>query len=46
MWTAALATMNLLDGASRDVWSVNTRGEYLERAGEIEGELKDLELVG
>jgi protoporphyrinogen oxidase len=46
MWTAALATLNLVDGGSRDVWSVNTRGEYLERAGEIEGELEELELVG
>jgi protoporphyrinogen oxidase len=46
MWTAALATMNLMDGGSRDVWSVNTRGEYLERAGEVEGELEELELVG
>ena len=42
MATAILATMNLIDGGSRDVWSVNTRGEYLEQ----EGELDDLELVG
>lgn len=46
MATAILATMNLIDGGSRDVWSVNTRGEYLERQGEIEGELEGLELVG
>ncbi|MGH2956598.1 MAG: NAD(P)/FAD-dependent oxidoreductase [Solirubrobacterales bacterium] len=46
MATAILATMNLIDGGSRDVWSVNTRGEYLEREGEVEGELDDLELVG
>ena len=46
MWTAALATMNLIDGGSRDVWSVNTRGEYLETAGEVEGELEGFELVG
>jgi protoporphyrinogen oxidase len=46
MWTAALATMNLVDGGSRDVWSVNTRGEYLERGAEVEGELEGLELAG
>jgi protoporphyrinogen oxidase len=33
MWTAALATMNLLDGTEHDVWSVNTEEEYHE-AGE------------
>ena len=46
MWTAALATMNLIDGGSRDVWSVNTKGEYLETAGEVEGQLEGFELVG
>ena len=45
MWTAMLATMNLIDGAAQDVWSVNTRGDYLERGEEIEDELGDLELV-
>src|SRR3712207_3782585 len=30
MWTAILATLNLLEGASYDVWSVNTEAEYLE----------------
>ena len=30
MWTAMLATVNLLDGAEHDVWSVNTEAEYLE----------------
>jgi protoporphyrinogen oxidase len=34
MWTAILATLNVLDGAEHDVWSVNTEAEYLE-----EGEL-------
>jgi protoporphyrinogen oxidase/predicted dehydrogenase len=34
MWTAILATLNLLDGAGHDVWSVNTEADYLE-----EGEL-------
>jgi hypothetical protein len=36
MWTAILATLNLIDGTSHDVWSVNTDSEYLE-----EGELVD-----
>jgi protoporphyrinogen oxidase/predicted dehydrogenase len=34
MWTAILATLNVLDGAEHDVWSVNTEADYLE-----EGEL-------
>jgi protoporphyrinogen oxidase len=42
MWTAVLATMNLIDGGFRDVWSVNTRGEYLERREEISVELEEL----
>ncbi len=46
MWTAVLATMNVLDGDSRDVWSVNTRGEYLERHEQVESELEGLEAVG
>jgi protoporphyrinogen oxidase len=41
MWTAALATRNLLEGASHDVWSVNTSGEYLEE-GELSEELAGL----
>ena len=36
MWTAILATSNLLDGRQHDVWSVNTEAEYLE-----EGHLVD-----
>jgi protoporphyrinogen oxidase len=36
MWTAILASLNLLDGASHDVWSVNTEAEYHE-----EGEIVD-----
>jgi protoporphyrinogen oxidase len=36
MWTAILAALNLAEGASYDVWSVNTEEEYLE-----EGELVD-----
>lgn len=30
MWTAALATRNLVAGESHDVWSVNTEDTYLE----------------
>ncbi|HWQ23047.1 MAG TPA: NAD(P)/FAD-dependent oxidoreductase [Gaiellaceae bacterium] len=44
MWTAILATLNLLDGTSYDVWSVNTEAAYLEE-GEIVDELLDVELV-
>lgn len=36
MWTAVLGVLNLLDGASHDVWSVNADAEYHE-----EGELHD-----
>jgi UDP-galactopyranose mutase len=36
MWTALLATMNVLDGAEHDVWSVNTEAEYLEEGSVIE----------
>lgn len=36
MWTAILATLNVIDGAAHDVWSVNVDAEYLE-----EGELVD-----
>jgi protoporphyrinogen oxidase len=30
MWTAILATFNLIEGTAFDVWSVNTDDEYLE----------------
>jgi protoporphyrinogen oxidase len=30
MWTAVLATLNLIQGSRYDVWSVNTEDEYLE----------------
>jgi protoporphyrinogen oxidase len=46
MWTAILAALNLTDGGDRDIWSVNTRGEYLERAGEAEAELGAINLFG
>jgi protoporphyrinogen oxidase len=36
MWTAILATMNLIDDANNDVWNVNTEADYLE-----EGQLVD-----
>jgi protoporphyrinogen oxidase len=36
MWTAALGTLNLLDGERHDVWGVNADTEYLE-----EGDLRD-----
>jgi protoporphyrinogen oxidase len=41
MWTAALATRNLLDGSSFDVWSVNTSDDYLEASG-LSGGLAEL----
>jgi protoporphyrinogen oxidase len=45
MWTAILATLNLLDGTTHDVWSVNTEAEYHE-AGETVSRLFELDLVG
>jgi protoporphyrinogen oxidase len=45
MWTAILATLNLLDGTNHDVWAVNTEAEYHEE-GKIVDELLDIELVG
>jgi len=45
MWTAILATLNIVDGASYDVWSVNTEAEYHEE-GEVVDALLDVELVG
>ena len=30
MWTAVLAAQNLIDGATHDIWSVNTEADYLE----------------
>jgi protoporphyrinogen oxidase len=36
MWTAVLGALNLIDGASHDVWSVNAEEEYHE-----EGELRN-----
>jgi hypothetical protein len=45
MWTAILATLNLLDDEGYDVWSVNTEEEYLEE-GEAVDEVLDLASVG
>jgi protoporphyrinogen oxidase/predicted dehydrogenase len=36
MWTAALATLNLVDGRRHDVWSVNTEADYLEEGEFVE----------
>ncbi len=36
MWTAALATINQLEGASYDVWAVNTEAVYLEEGEAVE----------
>jgi predicted dehydrogenase/protoporphyrinogen oxidase len=44
MWTAMLATLNYTDGTAHDVWSVNTKAEYLEEGPLAEG-LSDLDLV-
>ena len=36
MWTAILATLNVLDGAEHDVWGVNTEADYLEEGDLVE----------
>ena len=36
MWTAILATLNLIDGTRHDVWSVNTEAEYHEEGEAVE----------
>jgi UDP-galactopyranose mutase len=46
MWTGILAALNLTDGANRDLWSVNTRGEYLEQAGDLDAQLAGIDLFG
>jgi len=30
MWTAILATLNIVDGTEHDIWGVNTEAEYIE----------------
>jgi len=39
MWTAVLASLNLLDGESYDVWSVNTEAAYHEEGEAVEAAL-------
>lgn len=46
MWTAVIAARNLATGSSHDVWSVNTKGEYLERAGDLDVEMAELGISG
>src|SRR6266581_7014838 len=36
MWTAILATLNVVEGARHDVWSVNTEADYLEEGDLVE----------
>ena len=36
MWTAALASLNALDGTQHDVWEVNTEADYLEEGDVVE----------
>jgi protoporphyrinogen oxidase/predicted dehydrogenase len=36
MWTATLATLNLVERARYDVWSVNTEADYLEEGDLVE----------
>ena len=36
MWTGILAAYNTIDGARRDIWSVNTDAEYLEEGQLVE----------
>ena len=45
MWTAVLATLNLLDGTNYDVWSVNTEAEYHEEGEAVDGALQHDEPV-
>jgi protoporphyrinogen oxidase/predicted dehydrogenase len=40
MWTAILAALNIVDGASHDVWNVNTEAEYLEEGKLVEALLE------
>jgi len=39
MWTAILATLNLVDGTDYDVWSVNTEAVYHEEGEAVESAL-------
>jgi protoporphyrinogen oxidase len=44
MWTAVLATLSWIDGQPRDVWSVNTKAEFLEE-GPLAQSVADLDLA-
>ena len=44
MWSAILATLNLVDGTDYDVWSINTEDAYHEE-GDVVDELLSIELV-
>jgi hypothetical protein len=41
MWTAILAALNVADGASYDVWSVNAEEVYLEETVAAEARMDD-----
>jgi protoporphyrinogen oxidase len=45
MWTAILATLNLVDGTAYDVWSVNTEAEYHEEGAAVSS-LLEVDLLG
>jgi len=36
MWTAILATLNLLDGANYDLWDVNNEADYIEEGAAVD----------
>ncbi len=40
MWTAILATLNIIDRSTHDVWSVNTEADYLEEGELVEALLE------
>ena len=40
MWTAILATLNVIDGVAHDVWGVNTEADYLEEGELVEALLE------
>jgi hypothetical protein len=44
MWTAILATLNLVADADYDVWSVNTEAAYHEEGEAVEA-LLEVDLV-
>lgn len=40
MWTAILATLNLLDGANYDLWDVNNEAVYIEEGAAVDEALE------